>query len=72
MILYAVSYKGELTNDEWSIVTIHKSLEGATKAKEQYENNVRTQYGTLEDCKYDIKEIDTDIDQDCVYDCDYE
>lgn len=71
MILYAVSYKGDLTNDERAIVTIHKSLEGANKAKDQYESNVRTEYGALENCIYDIKEIDTDIDQDCIYDCDY-
>lgn len=68
MILYSVNYKGSLTNDEWSIVTIHKSEEGAKEAMERYESNVAT--NGVFDVEYKIVEIDTDSDYDCIYDYD--
>lgn len=67
MILYSVNYKGDLSNYEWSIVTIHKSLEGAEKAKSEYERNW-TNNRPEADCEYRIIEIDTDSESDCIYD----
>lgn len=68
MILYSVNYKGDLTNYEWSIVTIHKSREGAKEAVERYESNVAT--NGIDNTEYKIVEIDTDSYDDCIYDCD--
>ena len=68
MILYSVNYRGPVTSGEWSIVTIHKSLEGAEKAKAKYENNHMD--NIYSDYKYRIVEIDTDYPSDCVYDFD--
>lgn len=69
MILYSVNYYGPNTNYEWSIVTIHKSLEGAEKAKSKYEENWRDNRSEI-DYKYRIVEIDTDSPGDCIYDYD--
>lgn len=69
MILYAVEALGNITNDEPSIVTIHKTKVGATNATIQYENNCK-KYGL--DIEYSIYEINTDIDDDCIYNCDRE
>lgn len=66
MILYSVNYRGPITSDGWSIVTIHKSLEGAEKAKAQYEQNMKD--GNNYNYEYRIVEIDTDYPTDCVYD----
>ena len=68
MILYSVNYSGPLSGYEWSIVTIHKSLEGAQQAKDQYEENMKINNGS--DCEYRIIEIDTDSQSDCIYDYD--
>lgn len=68
MILYSINYKGPITHYEWSIVTIHKSLEGAEKAKVKYENNHEN--NITSDYEYRIVEIDTDYPSDCIYDYD--
>ena len=65
MILHAVHCRGSITNDEWSIVTIHKSREGAVKAMLQYENNCSKEDVDNEYCVY---EIDTETPNDCIYD----
>lgn len=68
MILYSVNYTGPSTNDQWSIVTIHKTLKGAEEAMNRYIEN----YGEdIDDCEYTIWEIDTDTDSDIVYDYDW-
>lgn len=70
MTLYAVEYSGPLNDYQWSIVTIHKSLEGAENAKMEYLNN----YGVKVDIPdYRIKEIIISEDsKDIVYDCEKE
>lgn len=65
MILYAVEYSGPNSSYEASIVTIHKTQEGAEKAMESYKVNASDYYT---DVKYRIVEIDTDIDNDTIYD----
>lgn len=67
MILYSVNYLGSETSYDWSIVTIHKTLEGAEKARNQYIQNQEKNDG--KDYEYCIVEIDTDFDSDCIYDC---
>ena len=69
MILYSVNYRGHISSGDWSIVTIHKSLEGAEKAKAQYEQNMKDG-SNYYDYEYRIVEIDTDYPSDCVYDYD--
>lgn len=66
MILYSVNYRGALSNDEWSIVTIWKTRERAEEAMSIYENN----WSKVDkhNTEYTIVEIDTDSDNDCVYD----
>lgn len=64
MILYAVEYNGPNSNYEASIVTIHKTQEGAEKAMESYQEGVKD-YAEIE---YRIVEINTDIDDDIIYD----
>lgn len=64
MIIYSVEVKGDITNDDWSIVTIWKSEEDAIKAKEKYITNCSNNEVDLE---YRIKELDTD--SECIYDC---
>lgn len=64
MKLYSVNCLGTITNDEWSIVTIHKTLEGAEQAMNQYIKNA-TEYDAR--LQYTIYIIDTDIDSDVVY-----
>ena len=68
MKLYAIHYKGELSNNEWSIVTIHKSYETAYETMKQYIHNHK---GFDVMPEYDIYTIDTDVDSDVVYDCEY-
>lgn len=68
MIIYSVNYRGPITNGDWSIVTIHKSLKGAEEAKSQYEENMG--HHTDIDYEYRIVEIDTDSPSDCIYDYD--
>lgn len=67
MILYAVEALGDITNSEPSIVTIHKTKVGATNAMIKYEKNCK-QSGA--DTLYSIYEIDTDSNNDCIYDFD--
>lgn len=68
MKLYSVNYKGPVSMDEWSIVTIHKTREGAEEAMSSYIEN----YGeNIASCEYTIWEIDTDTDSDIVYDYDW-
>ena len=68
MKLYSVNCKGPLTNDEWSIVTIHRSLKGAKGAIKRYiENN---ENNSNKNCEYIIYVIDTDEESDVIYDCD--
>ena len=68
MILYSINYCGPLSNYEWSIVTIYKSLEVAEQDKTRYEENMKSNGGI--DYKYRIIEIDTDSPSDCIYDYD--
>lgn len=68
MILYSTNYKGPLSNDEWSIVSIHKSFEGAEKARKQYiKNNKENNRDNYEYC---IAEINTDTSNDCIFNYD--
>lgn len=67
MILYSINCKAPITNNEWSIITIHKSLEGAEKAMAYYKRNWGTE---LDEVKFAIVPINTDIDSDVVYDYD--
>ena len=64
MKIYATEYKGELSNNEWSIVTIWKTKELAIKAKNSYELN----WPKDNIPEYRITEIDTDSSNDCIYD----
>lgn len=66
MILYSVNYSGPNSQYEWSIVTIHKSEEGAEKAMNQYKQNCKN--NDITNVDYCIIEIDTDSDNDCIYD----
>lgn len=68
MVLYGVNYKGPISSNEWSIVTIHKTEEGANKALKHYNHNC--EINGITDSKYKIVKIDTDIDSDIVYDYD--
>lgn len=68
MKLYSVNCKGPLTNDEWSIVTIHRSLKGAEEARKEYIKNNRD--NSEDYCEYIIYIIDTDEESDVIYDCD--
>lgn len=65
MNLYILHYKGELTNNEASIVTIHRSLKGARK--EIYK--ILERYDRKEKMpEYFITKINTDtIDSDIIY-----
>ena len=69
MILHSVNYKGPNSNYEWSIVTIHKSEEGARKAVNQYRTEMDKNNPDNE-VEYSIIEIDTDVPWDCIYDYD--
>lgn len=66
MILYNVNYRGPLSNNEWSIVSIHKTLEGAKKAREQYLKNNK-ENNNRDDYEYCIAKINTDDYNDCVF-----
>lgn len=66
MKLYSVNYRGPLSNNEWSIVTIHKTLESAEAAKHKYTENYHN--SDVYDSEYIIYIIDTDVDDDVVYD----
>lgn len=68
MILYAIEYKGELSNYDWSIVTIWNNQDSAKKEMNQYISNYSKNEGEMPE--YRIKEIDTD--KECVYDCEEE
>lgn len=68
MKLYTVNYKGSITNYEWSIVTIHKTLQSAEKAVKMY--NLNWSEHDLDKPKYVIYVIDTDVDKDIIYDYD--
>lgn len=70
MTIYAVEAKGDITNDEWSIVTIWQTKQGAKDAQRQYESNFSHNRNRIngEVLEYRIKEIYTDIDDDCIYD----
>lgn len=65
MILYAIECKGDITNNDWSIVTIWKDLDTASNHMRRYEFNAEENDAEL---KYRIKLLDTD--DDCVYDYD--
>ena len=65
MILYAVHYKGPITSNDWSIVTIHSTREAAIKHKNIYEK--RTIENNIQDAEYQIIEIDTN-NIDPIYD----
>lgn len=67
MILYAVNYCGPSSNYDWSIVTIHKTIEGAKKAMKQYRTNM-DENNPNNGVEYCIIEIYTDSDYDCIYD----
>ena len=69
MILYSVNYRGPLSNHEWSIVSIHKTLEGSEKARNQYISNNLELHDSL-DCEYCIVEINTDTYEDCIFNYD--
>lgn len=69
MILYSVNYSGPISSYEWSIVTIHKTLEGAKNALEKYIENQKKNGNEAFD--YCIIEIDTDSSEDCIFDCEY-
>ena len=69
MILYSVNCKGSVTNNEWSIVTIHKSHEGAEETIAKCKDNL-SKYNPNSDSQYCIFEIDTDDPWDCIYDYD--
>lgn len=66
MKLYAIEVKGNITNNDWSIVTIWKSEDKANDVMKEYSAN-----STEKDCdlEYRIKIIDTDSDE-CIYDYD--
>lgn len=66
MILYAVHYFGELSNNTASIVTIHKTRESAEEYKNQYIRNISE--NDIENIRYTIDEINTDVDNDVIYD----
>lgn len=66
MILYSVNYRGPQTSYDWSIVTIHKTFEGAKKAREQYIRGQEKSGGHNYD--YCIVEINTDEYNDCIFD----
>lgn len=66
MKLYSVNYRGSITNNEWAIVTIHKTLESAEDARRKYVKN-HQDLGSY-DVEYIIYVIDTDVDTDVVYD----
>ena len=66
MKLYAVSYKGTLSNNEWSIINIWKTKENAIETMERYRSNWSKQ--DLDIPEYTITEIDTDVEDDCIYD----
>lgn len=67
MILYSVNYCGPASSYDWSIVTIHKSEEGAIKAMNQYRRQM-DENSPNNGVEYCIKEIDTDVPWDCIYD----
>lgn len=67
MTIYAVEVKGDITNNEWSIVTIWRNVDDAEKAMRNYKLNCTD---NDIDSEYRIKELDTD--NDCVYDYDEE
>lgn len=69
MILYSVNYNGPNSNYEWSIVTIHKSEEGARKAMNRYRTDM-DKNNPDNGVAYSIIEIDTDVSWDCIYDYD--
>lgn len=65
MNLYILHYRGELTNNEASIITIHRSLKGARKEiyiiLERYDRKEKIP-------EYFITKINTDtIDSDIIY-----
>lgn len=64
MILYAVEYNGPNSNYEASIVTIHKTRKGAEKAMKSYQAGVKD----YDEIEYRIVDINTDIDDDIIYD----
>lgn len=63
MIIYAVETRGEITHNDWSIVTIWNNKEQAEKAKVHYVQNCSNNEIDLE---YRIKKLDTD--NNCIYD----
>ena len=66
MKLYVVHCKGDVTNNMISIVTIHKTRQGAEDAMENYRDNWHSNINSSPE--YSIAVIDTEIDGDLVYD----
>lgn len=64
MILYVVEYSGPISNDEWSTINIWKTRENAEDAVNSYKLN----WPKDSIPEYRIVEIDTDIEDDCIYD----
>lgn len=69
MILYAVEALGDITNNEFSIVSIHKTKVGATNTIIQYEKACKQSGANIE---YSIYEIDTNVTNDCIYNFEHE
>ena len=68
MILYAVEYRGKITNNMWSIVSIWKDQDSAEKEKGQCIENWK-EHEEMHFSEYRIKKIDTDSN-DPIYDYD--
>lgn len=66
MKLYIVHYIGPLTSGDPSIVSIHKTVEGANAAMKNYHSNMSN--NSEDKFTYTIEEINTDVDEDKIYD----
>lgn len=66
MKLYIIHYIGPLTSGDPSIVSIHKTVEGANAAINNY---YRDMIDNSDDkFTYTLEEINTDVDEDIIYD----
>jgi hypothetical protein len=65
MILYAVSYKGPLSNNDWSIIRIYKDEEKANAYKEHVIGKFIEQESFPEIA---VQKFSTDVNKDYVYD----
>lgn len=63
MKIYAVEYKGPISDYEWSVVTIWNNKGSAEKEMDRYIFNHREREDPPE---FQVKELDTD--NECIYD----